>query len=150
MSSLHSHVLRDLQPNHLVVGVSETAARYESFDEARAFFAQPQHIHLVAPLLQEADVEFGALLERELYPYGTTHNDMFHSRVLVWQKLSWGITSVPRRDEPKVQAFCRRHHRYLDRGTYTAKSAKNRSEAFPFQGDNFRSVRMVHGLIAAY
>jgi hypothetical protein len=149
MSSLHAHILDKLQPDHLVVGVSETAARYESFTEARKFFAHPHHIHLVMPLVQQADVEFGALLEQELYPYGTAHNDAFHSRLLLWQKLGWGIVSVPRRDEPKVQDYCRRHHRYLDRASYTAKSAQNRSEEFPFRGDNFRLVRMVHGLLAA-
>jgi hypothetical protein len=149
MSSLNAHILDNLPPNHLVVAVSETAARYESFDAARAFFARPHHIHLVMPLLQQADVEFGALLEQELYPYGTTHNDAFHSRLLLWQKLSWGIVSIPRRDEPKVQDHSRRHHRYLVRAAYTAKSAQNKSEVFPFRGDNFRLVRMVHGLLAA-
>ncbi len=147
MSSLN--ILHGLRPNHLLVGVSETTARYEPYDEARMFFARPRHIHLVVPLLTKVDASFSEQLERELYPFGTARNNEFHSRVLIWQTLTWGIVSVPRRDELTVEAHCRRHHRYLDRGAYTAKSAQNK-EAFPFRGDNFRAVRMVHGLVAAY
>ena len=145
MSSLH--ILNKLRPNHLVVGVSETTARYESYDDARAFFARPMHIHLVLPLLEEADALFSVGLERELYPFGTEQNDAFHTRALNWSTLAWSIVSIPPKDETAVHSYCKRHHRYLDRGIYTVKSPQKRDE-FPFRGGNFRSVRRLHGLVA--
>ncbi len=146
MSSLN--ILLGLRPNHLVVGLSETEACYETYDAARAFFARPLHIHLVLPLLAKEGAEFTEGLERELYPYGTKQNNGFHSRALIWESITWGILSIPRQDEATVRGYCKRHHRYLDQGIYTIHAQK-RIEQFPFRGDNFRSVRMVHGLIAA-
>ena len=145
MSSLN--ILDSLRPNHLVVGVSETTARYESYDGARAFFARPRHIHLVLPLLEEADALFSVGLERELYPFGTEQNDAFHTRALNWHTLTWSIVSIPHEDETAVHSYCKRHYRYLDWGMYTVKYLKKKDE-FPFRGDNFRSVRRLNGLVA--
>lgn len=147
MSSLNTPSA--LPANHLVVGVNETTARYESYDAARSFFARPHYIHLVLPLISDDDAQFGTQLEQKLYPFGTARNNKFHFRLLSWQGLIWNIMSIPRKDEPVVNSNCECHGRYLDRGMYNAFS-KVKTEVFPFQGDSFRIVRMAQGLLATY
>jgi len=135
--------------NRVMVGLSETAARFETFDEARKFFRRPQHIHLVVPTVSDADVAFVVQLERTLYPYGTPQNDLFHLRTILWHGLQWTVISVPRRDQERVSNYCALHGRYLDRGVYVARSAESQ-EAFPFKGDSFRRCALLRGSLLPY
>lgn len=137
-----------LTAGRVLVGVSETEAQVETMSEARAFFREPGRIHLVVLLLNEADGHLVRDLEREVYPFGSERNNLFHNRLFRWSHLPWSVVSVPSKEERLVGLYLKRRGHYLDRNQYAALSW-GETESFPFAGDNFRIIRPATGRIAA-
>lgn len=75
----------------------------ESYDQVRAFVADPKWMHFVGMLMRPGVGGCAETLEHTHYKPGTPANDLFQLHIIKWEDLVWGLISIPIEDRSKME-----------------------------------------------